>query len=115
MPGDVQPTPSSVLCTSHTGDEVELSLDCSTFGFAPMTIVHFTKSRLNGRVALVRGTNGGMLWFALFHSVEEALSPGALTAVVQTTSCRGKEELIRQYGWMVHDGAAPPTVTAANC
>ncbi|CUI12346.1 Hypothetical protein, putative [Bodo saltans] len=105
MSSDAVTTPPTVLCTSHTGEPVELSLDCSTFGFEPMTIVHFTKSRLNGRVGLVRGTSGGMLWFALFPSAEAAALPEALAAPVQTTSCRGREELIRQYGWMIHDGA----------
>lgn len=98
----------SVTATTTTGDVISLSTDTTAqFGFAVGSIVHFTKSRLNGRVALIRGVHDGMLWFSLFHTVEEAAATDvAWTAPVQTTSCRGREEYIRQYGWMV-DEASP--------
>jgi hypothetical protein len=38
-----------------------------------------------------------MLWFSVLPQ-DEALELSALP--VQTTSCRGREEYIRQYGWV---------------
>ncbi|CCW63026.1 unnamed protein product [Phytomonas sp. EM1] len=73
------------------------------FGFKPGQIVHFTKSLRNGKVALIRGVCDGLLWFSVFPSVDEAAKEEALRAPVDSSSCRGYEEFIRQYGWVIDD------------
>lgn len=95
----------TTFCTT-SDDVVELSTDTAAFGFSVGSVVHFTKSRFNGKVAVVRGSKDGMLWFAVFPSVSAATSPEAIRAPVQTTSCRGREEYIRQYGWMIDDAGS---------
>ncbi|EPY32010.1 hypothetical protein STCU_00278 [Strigomonas culicis] len=90
---------------TKSGDSIELDIGENTYGFFPGQIVHFCKSLRNGKVALIRGTNEGLLWFSVFDTVDHAMTKEALDAPVDTVSCRGKEELIRQYGWMVDDHA----------
>lgn len=96
----------SVTAVTKSGGEVVLDTSVDTgYGFRPGNIVHFTKSLRNGKVALIRGTHEGLLWFSVFPDVATASTAEALKAPVDTVSCRGKEELIRQYGWMVDDTA----------
>lgn len=98
----------SVTVSTVSGGPVTLDVSAeNTYGFHPGQIVHFTKSLRNGKVALIRGTNEGLIWFAVFPNVAAAATREALDAPVDTVSCRGKEELIRQYGWMVDDTANP--------
>lgn len=102
---------SNVLLQSKDGSQVLVTKETTpAYEFKPGEIVHFTKSLRNGKVALIRGLSDGMLWFSVFRSVEEAASPDALTAPVETSSCRVKAEYIRQYGWVVdekvNDGAS---------
>ena len=96
--------------TVNTVSGGSITLDASAenmYDFHPGQIVHFTKSLRNGKVALVRGTHDGLIWFAVFNTVADAATKEALNAPVDTVSCRGKEELIRQYGWMIDDTSNP--------
>ncbi|AAZ11516.1 uncharacterized protein TEOVI_000337600 [Trypanosoma equiperdum] len=94
--------------TTKSGDSILLNVSPDTgFGFAPGDIVYFSKSRHNGKVALVRGVFEGMLWFSVFPTVHEASAPEALEAAVDTATCRSKEELIRQFGWVLEDASNP--------
>ncbi|KAG5494964.1 hypothetical protein JKF63_02016 [Porcisia hertigi] len=98
----------SVTATTISGDTITLDTSADNiYGFLPGQIVHFTKSLRNGKVALIRGISNGLIWFAVLPDVASASSEGALQAPVHTVSCRGKEELIRQYGWMVDDMCNP--------
>lgn len=82
-----------------TGDSIQLDVrpeSSEIFGVVPGDVVRFTKSRLNGRTALVAGVADGMLWFTLDGN-----------AYVQTTSSTCKAEYIRQYGWVTLDIEKP--------
>ncbi|CBZ29796.1 conserved hypothetical protein [Leishmania mexicana MHOM/GT/2001/U1103] len=104
----------SVTATTISGDTIALDMSAdNVFGFQPGQIVHFTKSLRNGKVALIRGISEGLLWFAVLPDVASAASEQALHAPVSTVSCRGKEELIRQYGWMLDDTRNSFVVAAA--
>ncbi|KAK7197288.1 hypothetical protein NESM_000675500 [Novymonas esmeraldas] len=104
----------SVTATTISGDSVTLDTSVENgYGFAPGQIVHFTKSLRNGKVALVRGVHEGLLWFAVLPNVAAATAEDALQAPVHTVSCRGKEELIRQYGWMIDDACNPHAAAPA--
>lgn len=112
--GSTDPSSSTMFrCTTIAGDTVELTTCdvASKFGFIPGCVVHFTKSRLNGQSARVCGMcSNGMLWFAMLPDSNTTAAPPSIPLqnveqlIVQTTSCRGKEELIRQYGWIVDPG-----------
>lgn len=96
--------PSQVLLQAKDGNEVLVTKETTpAYEFKPGEVVHFTKSLRNGKVALIRGMSDGMLWFSVFRSVEEAVSPKALSAPVETSSCRVKAEYIRQYGWVIDE------------
>lgn len=104
----------SVTATTISGDAIVLDTSANpTYGFQPGQIVHFTKSLRNGKVALIRGFNEGLIWFAVFANVAAATGEEALQAPVNTVSCRGKEELIRQYGWMIDDATNPRAAAQA--
>jgi hypothetical protein len=94
-------TPETMSAVTTSGDSIALYVSrdkTSPFGFHVSEIVHFTKSRRNGQRAVIRGVcKDGMLWFSVLPQ-DEALELSALP--VQTTSCRGREEYIRQYGWV---------------
>ncbi|GET91740.1 hypothetical protein, conserved [Leishmania tarentolae] len=93
-----------VTGTTISGDTIVFDFTAENiYGFYPGQIVHFTKSLRNGKVALIRGISDGLLWFAVLPDAASAASEQALQAPVSTVSCRGKEELIRQYGWMVDE------------
>ncbi|KAG8348891.1 hypothetical protein TRVL_00306 [Trypanosoma vivax] len=92
--------------TTKSGEVLTLDVRPDTgMGFSPGDIVHFCKSRRNGKVALVRGLSEGMLWFSVFSTVQEASAPEALQAPVDTATCRSREEFIRQFGWMLDENA----------
>ncbi|EPY40152.1 hypothetical protein AGDE_03776 [Angomonas deanei] len=93
----------SATVETKSGDTISVNTEDSSYGFKAGQIVHFTKSLRNGKVALVRGTNEGLLWFSVFPTAAEAAAEEALKAPVDSFSCRGKEEVIRQYGWVVDD------------
>nr|CCC90710.1 unnamed protein product [Trypanosoma congolense IL3000] len=94
--------------TTKSGDTIELDVTRETgFGFSPGDIVYFSKSRHNGKVALVRGVFEGMLWYSVFPTLQEAAAPEALSAAVDTATCRSKEELIRQFGWVLEGTSNP--------
>lgn len=96
--------PRTVVLQGKDGSDVELTvMTTPEYEFKPGEIVHFCKSLRNGKVALVRGVSDGLLWFSVFPTVEEALKPEALSAPVETASCRVKAEFIRQYGWMLDE------------
>ncbi|KPI86884.1 hypothetical protein ABL78_4074 [Leptomonas seymouri] len=98
----------SVTVNTVSGSPITLDVsNQNVYGFYPGQIVHFTKSLRNGKVALIRGTKDGMLWFSVFPNAAAAATQEAIDAPVDTVSCRGKEELIRQYGWMVDDAVNP--------
>jgi hypothetical protein len=98
----------SITVNTVSGGPITLDAGAdNVYGFYPGQIVHFTKSLRNGKVALIRGTHEGLIWFAVFPNVAAAATKEALDAPVDTVSCRGKEELIRQYGWMVDDTSNP--------
>lgn len=98
----------SVTVNTVSGGPITLDASAENmYGFQPGQIVHFTKSLRNGKVALIRGTHEGLIWFSVFHNVADAATKEAIDAPVDTVSCRGKEELIRQYGWMVDDTTNP--------
>ncbi|CAC9529242.1 conserved hypothetical protein [Leishmania infantum JPCM5] len=104
----------SATATTISGDTIVLDISAeNVYGFQPGQIVHFTKSLRNRKVALIRGISEGLLWFAVLPDVASAASKQALHAPVSTVSCRGKEELIRQYGWMVDDTSNPFAVAPA--
>ncbi|CAJ1034744.1 hypothetical protein Q4I32_006887 [Leishmania shawi] len=97
-----------VTATTISGETVVLDTSApNMYGFHPGQIVHFTKSLRNGKVALIRGVSDGLIWFAVLPDVTSAASEEALQAPVSTVSCRVKEELIRQYGWMVDETCNP--------
>lgn len=97
------PLPKVVL-VAQDGRNVEVTVATTLeYEFKPGQIVHFTKSLRNGKVALIRGISDGLLWFSVFRTVEDAMKDDALNAPIETTSCRVKAELIRQYGWVVDD------------
>lgn len=103
-----------VTVTAKSGEQMTLDASPDTgFGFKPGQIVHFTKSLRNGKVALIRGQKDGMIWFAVLPNVEAAVTKEALDAPVDTASCRAKEELIRQYGWVIDDHVNPFIITPA--
>ncbi|RNF10461.1 hypothetical protein TraAM80_01507 [Trypanosoma rangeli] len=88
--------------TTKSGDTITLDTTQDTgLGFRPGDIVHFSKSLRHGKVALIRGKADGLLWFSVFHTVEDAEAPAALRAPVDTASCRTKEEFIRSFGWVL--------------
>ncbi|KAG5469262.1 hypothetical protein LSCM1_02477 [Leishmania martiniquensis] len=94
----------SVMATTISGDTIALDISpYNVYGFRPGQIVHFTKSLRNGKVALIRGVSDGLLWFAVLPDAVSASTAEALQAPVHTVSCRCKEELIRQYGWVVDE------------
>lgn len=102
-------TPNAHLfAETKSGGTVELNADPATcYGFVPGQVVHFTKSLRNGKVALIRGSADGLLWFAVFPTVDHALTAQALKAPVDSASCRAREEFIRQFGWMVDEKTNP--------
>lgn len=96
--------PSFVIVRTTTDDDIELDTSAkatAAFGFHAGQRVRFTKSRYNGKVALVVGAADGMLWFALLKEGESAAD--AAGRRVQTTSSRCQAEYIRQYGWVPVD------------
>lgn len=96
--------PAQVLLHGKDGNEILITKATTPgYEFKPGEIVHFSKSLRNGKVALIRGVSDGLLWFSVLSSVEEAASPEALSAPVETASCRVKAEYIRQYGWVVDE------------
>jgi hypothetical protein len=92
-----------VSAVTVSGDSILLNVSptkSAIFGFHAGDVVLFTKSRRNGQRAVVRGVcDNGMLWFTVVPSGDFA-SESIAGLPVQTTSCRGREEYIRQYGWM---------------
>ena len=93
-----------VTAVTTSGDPIVLFTSRQHFGFHAGDVVHFTKSRRNGERAVIRGVcENGMLWFSVLPPRKdgEADARAVEELPVQTTSCRGREEYIRQYGWVV--------------
>ncbi|KAG5468917.1 hypothetical protein GH5_02170 [Leishmania sp. Ghana 2012 LV757] len=104
----------SVIATTISGDTIALDISAqNVYGFHPGQIVHFTKSLRNGKVALIRGVGDGLIWFAVLPDVASAATEEALQAPVHSVSCRCKEELIRQYGWVADDTFNPYAMAPA--
>eukprot|EP00796_Vickermania_ingenoplastis_P004149 gene4149-2991_t len=96
--------PKTVTLQAKDGSSIEVALTTTPeYEFKPGEVVHFSKSLRNGKVALIRGINDGLLWFSVFPTADEALKQEALSAPVETASCRVKAEFIRQYGWVVDE------------